>query len=100
MFRGSTTHERKGDLQGKKRSANVYMYSIVTHNNKYPDQHRFVWQAKRYQLKPSPTNNLVLDSRCVRTRTRGITVTTTTISGTPFPSFHPPLPIPGPSNPY
>jgi len=33
MFRGSTTHERKGDLQGKKRSANVYMYSIVTHNN-------------------------------------------------------------------
>ena len=28
-----TTHERKGDLQGKKRSANVYMYSIVTHNN-------------------------------------------------------------------
>jgi len=61
MFRGSTTHERKGDLQGKKRSANMYMYSIVTHNNNYPDSHRCPSKHIQVQtpVEPIPTNNLV-----------------------------------------
>jgi len=87
------------------------MYSIVTHNNNYQDSHRFAGEHTQAKtpIQPIPTNNPVLDSRCVRTHTRGITVTTTTTSGTslpslPFlpsflPSFHPPLPIPGSSNP-